>query len=64
MVAVVLKPPSAGRCDVALLGKSVWFDEIDGWKRRWSMLSEARAIRAHPVHGKGTSHLSKYPDGE
>jgi hypothetical protein len=38
-----------------LLGPS----SLTGWKGRCGMLSEASAIRARPVHGKGTSHLTK-----
>jgi hypothetical protein len=41
--------------------KSIWFDQLGGWKRRLSVLSEASAIRARPVHGKGTSHLNRNP---
>jgi len=35
---------------------------LTGWKGRYGMLSEANAIRARPVHGKGTSHLNRKPD--
>src|SRR5262245_58935938 len=36
-----------------------WKDRSPGWEDWRSMLSEANAIRARPVHGKGTSHLNR-----
>jgi hypothetical protein len=39
-------------------------DRDRGWKPSQGVLSCAGAIRAHPVHGKGTSHLSRIADEE
>jgi hypothetical protein len=40
------------------------FDRAGSWKHRHSVLSWTGAIRAHPVHGKGTSHLNRNLDEE